>query len=359
MRKLFAFLFVVLLSSTLILPFVVMAQRKAPTAPTAPAPTPPQGDMPVDITAANIGAIKGVVIDTSPMRNPIGRVTVKYSGGPPSSPKSGEVISDDAGNYEVKDLPPGNYVLEASRSAYATRQGMLATVVAGGEAVVDINLRKKDTPITLFQKLGITGWPLLACSIAGLTYIIERLYTMLKARSKINVEQLISQITDSLRNDNVMGAISTCEGAGGPLANVLKAGLVRYSQASVEGREISEAELNEVMEEATSLVEIPELERHLPVLATVAVVAPLLGLLGTVTGMIKSFNVIAIEGSGDPQLLAGGISEALLTTAVGLFIAIPTVVVLDWLHSRIDRHLAEINLGSTELVNAIVRDRAD
>lgn len=167
----------------------------------------------------------------------------------------------------------------------------------------------------------------------------------------------MSSITESLRNENIMEAVSTCEEAGGPLPNVLKAGLLKYSQAQIEERQINKEEIQESIQEA-SLLEVPELERNLPVLATVAVVSPLFGLLGTVTGMINAFTTIALEGTGDPQQLAGGISQALLTTAGGLTIAIPCLIFYQLFDSWVNRYVLEIEQVSTEIVNQLIIGQA-
>jgi len=307
-----------------------------------------------EVTSAQTGTIKGSIFDTSPQRNPIAGATISYTG---PGGKTGEVTSDDAGNYEITGLPPGTYILNAWHRRYAERKNLSVIVTPGGEAIFDIKMREKDTPITYFKKMGITAYPLALCSILMLTYIIERAYAFYKARSRIGTEQFVSQITEALRNDNIMEAVSICEEAGGPLANVLKAGLLRYSQAMIEDKEITKEDIQEAIEEA-GLLEIPQLERNLAVLGTIAVIAPLLGLLGTVTGMIKSFTTIALEGTGDPQQLAGGISEALLTTATGLTIAIPTMVAYNYFDARVSRFVLEIQQVSTEIINSLLLGRS-
>jgi biopolymer transport protein ExbB len=121
----------------------------------------------------------------------------------------------------------------------------------------------------------------------------------------------------------------------------------------IDERAVSKEDVSEAIDEAT-ILEVPQLERNLVVLATIYQVSPLLGLLGTVMGMIRAFTAIALKGTGDPQLLAGGISEALLTTAIGLSIAIPVMIGYQVLQSRVDRHALEIQQVSTEIVNTLV-----
>ncbi len=150
-----------------------------------------------------------------------------------------------------------------------------------------------------------------------------------------------------------MEAVSICEEAGGPLANVLKAGLLRYSQAMIEEREITKDDISEAIDEA-SMLEFPQFQRNMVVLATVYQVSPMFGLFGTVTGMVRAFTAIALKGTGDPQLLAGGISEALLTTVIGLAIAIPVMVFYQYFMSIAERRILEIQQVSTEIVNTLV-----
>jgi biopolymer transport protein ExbB len=169
----------------------------------------------------------------------------------------------------------------------------------------------------------------------------------------MKVEELVSKMTEALRNDNIMEAVSLCEEAGGPLANVVKAGLLRYSQGMIEEKTVTKEDVSEAVDEAT-ILEVPQLERNLVILSTIYQISPLLGLLGTVVGMIRAFTAIALKGTGDPQLLAGGISEALLTTAFGLAIAIPVMIGYQYLISRVDNHVLEIQQVSTEIVNTLV-----
>jgi biopolymer transport protein ExbB len=315
----------------------------------------PAEEISADVSSTQTGSIRGAILDTSPESKPISNAKIYYRG--VGMTEEATVDADTEGNYEITGLQPGSYVLRSWHRSYTERKGVSVIVTAGGEIIKDIKMREKDTPVTYFRKMGITAYPLLLCSILMLTYIIERIVAFYRARTKIATEQFIAQITEALRNDNIMEAVSTCEEAGGPLANVLKAGLLRYSQGMIEDREVTKEEIQEAIEEA-GLLEIPQLERNLAVLGTIAVIAPLLGLLGTVTGMIKSFTTIALEGTGDPQQLAGGISEALLTTATGLTIAIPTLSAYNYFDARVSRFVLEIEQVSTEIINSLLLGRA-
>ncbi len=297
------------------------------------------------------GTIKGEVVDTSADLNPIEGVTVTIVRG--IDEQAFTATTDKDGAYEKTGLEAGRYTISYEKEGYGKRVGKSKVLAAGGEIFDRTKMRKKDNIISFFQKFGFVFYPLAICSVVALTFIIERLFTFVRSRSRIGTEQFIASIADSLRKENIMEAVSTCEEAGGPLANVLKAGLLRYSQAQIEERDITKEEIQEAIEEA-SLLEIPELERNLPVLGTVAVVSPLFGLLGTVTGMITAFTTIALEGTGDPQQLAEGISQALLTTAGGLTIAIPCLIFFQLFDSWVNRHMVEISQVSTEIVNQLI-----
>ena len=303
---------------------------------------------------ATTGTVRGTVVDTTTAQTPIGavRVVVVSTDG-----TEHETATDDIGEYTKSDLPPGRYLLSIYKDGYGDRTGKPVTIVAGGDHYVPLKMTKKDTIVTFFAKFGVVFWPLLLCSVAALTFIIERLFTFLRSRSRIGTEQFMVNITDSLRNDNIMEAVSACEEAAGPLANVLKAGLLRYSQAQIEEQAITKEEIQESIQEA-GLLEIPELERNIPVISTVAVISPLFGLLGTVMGMINAFTTIALEGTGDPQALAGGISQALLTTAGGLTIAIPCLIFSQVFESWVNKFVLEIEQVSTEIVNQLILGQA-
>jgi biopolymer transport protein ExbB len=305
----------------------------------------------LDDTIGTGATIRGDIIDTSTDQNPIQGATVEITRN--SDGQKFMATTNKEGAYEKTGIPPGRYTISVSKEGYGDRVGKSKVVASGGEVYDRIKMRKKDTIVSFFKKFGFVFYPLAICSVVALTFIIERLFTFVRSRSRIGTEQFIASIADSLRKENIMEAVSTCEEAGGPLANVLKAGLLRYSQAQIEERDITKEEIQEAIEEA-SLLEIPELERNLPVLGTVAVVSPLFGLLGTVTGMITAFTTIALEGTGDPQQLAEGISQALLTTAGGLTIAIPCLIFFQLFDSWVNRHMVEISQVSTEIVNQLI-----
>lgn len=347
MKKL---VFTLAVSFVLAVCFYVFAQEA-----TTPPPGEATGLSALGGAAPSLGLIKGKVTDTqTPRPNNIDGATVTVESELLLSAEGGSksVTTDSAGNYQIENLQPGEYVLTVTKSGYDDVTDYV-TVTPGGETFHDVRLYKTDTLITYFWKTGPVRWPLLLCSIAGLTYIIERAISLYRLRPKIKVEALVSRVNDALRAGNVMEAVSICEEAGGPLANVLKAGLLRYSQAMIEEREITKDDISEAIDEA-SMLEFPQFQRNMVVLATVYQVSPMFGLFGTVTGMVRAFTAIALKGTGDPQLLAGGISEALLTTVIGLAIAIPVMVFYQYFMSIAERRILEIQQVSTEIVNTLV-----
>jgi biopolymer transport protein ExbB len=191
-----------------------------------------------------------------------------------------------------------------------------------------------------FKDGGICMWPLLACAIAGVAYIIER--WMALNRATVNAEEFLTNFRSiMLKKKSVNEAIALCEETGGPISNIMKAGLSRFGD--------SEVEIERAMEIAAQH-EIFRLEKGLSVLATVSNIAPLFGFLGTVTGMIAGFAALQRSGLSDPGAVAKGISEALITTAAGLFIALPVLTAYNWFTARVSKMILEMQTGSTILL---------
>ena len=172
-----------------------------------------------------------------------------------------------------------------------------------------------------------------------LTYIIERGISLSKASGKGSSKGFASQIKALLAADDYEGIESACNAQRGSLGNVVRKGVAAFRQ--VEGLEALRPEekafrLKRELEEAAHL-ELPQLERNMPIISTIASVATLIGLLGTVTGMILAFSSLARAGSPDAVGLAGGISQALVTTAVGISTAAVAIVMYNFYSSTIDR----------------------
>jgi biopolymer transport protein ExbB len=191
-----------------------------------------------------------------------------------------------------------------------------------------------------YQSGGPVMHALLACSLIGLVFIIERAWSLYRA--KINTQEFLDRVrTALLKRRNVKEAVTICEEYGGPIANIMKAGLLKY------GRPQEEIERTI---EAASAHELSRLERGLSVIATVANIAPLLGFLGTVSGMINSFDALARAGLSNPGLVAKGISEALITTATGLAVAIPMLVAYNYFTSRVSKFVLEMETSANVLL---------
>jgi biopolymer transport protein ExbB len=183
-------------------------------------------------------------------------------------------------------------------------------------------------------------WPLLAFSVLGLAVAIERFFALRKAR--VNVNEFLAKVRKALMvNRSLRDAVKICEQYQGPVASIMKAGLLKYGQ--------SKDDVEKTIENA-ALYEMGRLERGLAVLATTANVAPLLGFLGTVTGMIKSFDQLAKVGLSNPAAVAAGISEALITTAAGLIIAIPVQLAYNYFMTRINRFVRDIETATNMLI---------
>ena len=195
-----------------------------------------------------------------------------------------------------------------------------------------------------FRQGGIFMYPLLFFSVLAATVAIERFIVFSKA--KINVSDFLTKIRKALLvNRNVKEAIKICEQSKGPVASVMKAGLLRYGH--------TREDVEKTIENA-ALYELDRLEKRLGVLATTANVAPMLGFLGTVAGMIKSFATLAEQGLTNPAAVAVGISEALITTATGLIIAIPAQLVYNWYTTKITRFVRDIETASNMLVETFI-----
>ena len=190
---------------------------------------------------------------------------------------------------------------------------------------------------------GIWMIPLAICSIWGLAQILVKYITLTMASFK--TKKLLNQVNDYMEERNIQGAVELCESTTGPVAAILLAGLRKV-------REGSERVLKSI--ENTGTIELAFLERGIVVLATLSNVAPMFGFLGTVTGMINAFAAIEKLGEVSPQAVAGGIKEALITTASGLAIAIPIQIFHNYFVSRIDKMILDMEESSQLIVEAVM-----
>ena len=198
--------------------------------------------------------------------------------------------------------------------------------------------------LELFTKGGTFMWPLLIMLFFGLVVAFERFYTLSKAH--INSKDFFAQIQEALKQGGPEAAAEVCANTGGPVASVLHAGLLRLDR----GLDHVEKAISE-----SGAVEMAFLEKGMVWLSTVANIAPLLGFLGTVSGMINSFEAIAAAGDVEPSIVAGGISEALITTAGGLVIAIPIQAFHNYFVSKIDKIIIDMQEASTQFVEELIQ----
>jgi len=204
--------------------------------------------------------------------------------------------------------------------------------------------------MTLFEMTVKGGWvmiPIALCSVIAVVIIIERFIVL--SRSKTNTRHLMMKLKSLIIKGNKEEAVNLCDETPGPAARVLKEGLL-YSHREKEA-------IQDAIESAGSR-EVFRLERYLGVLATVAGVAPLLGFLGTVTGMIRAFMQIErLSGNVNASVLAGGIWEALITTAAGLIVGIPAFIFYNYLMTRVQRLVYEIESSSNELLGLLLEEK--
>jgi biopolymer transport protein ExbB len=196
--------------------------------------------------------------------------------------------------------------------------------------------------LEIFQKGGPLMYPILLCSILAFAIFLERWWTYFRIRQ--GVPLLVREIEGLVMKSHIEEAVIVCQRAGTPLARIFIAAL----RLAGRPREQIKTAVEEV-----GMREAAPLERYLGLLGTIATIAPLLGLLGTVLGMIKAFTVISIQGVGTPATLGGGISEALITTAAGLSVAIPTILLHKYLASRAERTVLEMEEFSMHVVDLL------
>jgi biopolymer transport protein ExbB len=201
----------------------------------------------------------------------------------------------------------------------------------------------------VFELVKSGGWlmlPIIACSIVALGIVIERFWSL--QRKKVMPDYLMKQILQLHKESKLnLADLGKLKGSS-PLGRILAAGLVNRNHDKVV--------MKEAIEEVGRQV-VHELERYLNTLGTIASISPLLGLLGTVIGMIKVFSVIVTAGVGDPGVLAGGISEALITTAAGLSVAIPSLMFHRYFSGLIDKLVIGMEEQALKMVEVIHGER--
>jgi biopolymer transport protein ExbB len=217
--------------------------------------------------------------------------------------------------------------------------------------------------IDLFLKGGPVMWPLLGCAVVGLAFIIERLITY--ALSATNPRALVAAIKDAFESGGSEKALEVCDRSRSPVARILGVALKKHAQLASVPQEDNpgyeygrrKADVRREIEDAVSLsgsTELAFLDRGMLVLAAVSTIAPILGFLGTVAGMIGAFDTIVKVGEVEPTLVARGISEALITTATGLSIAAPVVAFHVFFTSRINTYTRNMEVAANDLIEYLL-----
>lgn len=238
------------------------------------------------------------------------------------------------------ELPWG---VEGSISSYFNGADAVTMDISGGASLRQLARRSTFTERVLSG--GPLVWPILLVGLVALVLIGERLVFLRRVRA--NTDDLMSNVSTKVAQGDIAGALSEADTQEGrPTSNVIKAGLALLGQP----QEVVESGLAEAI-----LREMPRLERFIQVLKVLAGVAPLLGLLGTVTGMINTFHVITVHGTGDPRLMAGGISEALITTQLGLAVAIPILIAAALLGRKVQRIAGDMEEKALALAAAMMK----
>jgi biopolymer transport protein ExbB len=197
--------------------------------------------------------------------------------------------------------------------------------------------RTAGTVQSWIESGGVFVYPILLVALAGVVLTLERMWYLLATRRPA---RLVPELLDLVRQGALSEARDRAVAAAGPTARVALAGIEAHGR--------SEDEREAAMESAL-LTEAPRMERSLSLMSALASVAPLLGLLGTVSGMIATFNTIALAGTGNPRLLSGGISEALITTQLGLMVGIPLLLVHAWLARWVERREAMLECDAIQV----------
>ncbi|VVS94527.1 MotA/TolQ/ExbB proton channel family protein [Desulfoluna spongiiphila] len=260
--------------------------------------------------------------------------------------KGTEPLLYDAATLSFKELPapPGRIFRWRLNRYVQGKTDTLALDLSAGAALD--HLRRTPSFVERIQNGGPLVWPIVLIGLAGLFIGLERTLFLKKVHDN---------------TDNTMGKVNELAGYGQweecdlivkeqkttPVYNVLRKGL----QARGERRQVLETILQEAI-----LKELPRLERFLPFLGMLGAVAPLLGLLGTVTGMIDTFEVIHIAGTGDPRMMSGGISTALITTMLGLAVAIPIMLLHTVLNRRVEHIIGDMEEKAVALTNIVHRE---
>ncbi|MBN2586031.1 MAG: MotA/TolQ/ExbB proton channel family protein [Candidatus Fermentibacteraceae bacterium] len=247
---------------------------------------------------------------------------------------------EEPGSGDPVDAEQSTEVTE-EQTGQAEQTGAEIAGAPQGEEVERAQSASMDL-MDLFIAGGAFMWPLLISLLIGLAVTIERFISYKKV--KIDVGPFLERMGGFIRKGDVNGAEELCERTRGPVAAIMHAGLLRHDKG---------LEAVEKAVESAGGIEMAYLEKGIVVLASVSSIAPMLGFLGTVSGMIKAFGEIAAAKNVEASLVAGGIQEALITTATGLTIAIPIQMAHNYFISRIGRFVIDMEEASIFLVDTL------
>jgi biopolymer transport protein ExbB len=253
--------------------------------------------------------------------------------------------SDTTKTFYSLSKEPSFFIRNNIKKYFTGNSGSVYADISGGGALVQLSHSQSLTE--KIKKGGFLIWPILGIGLIAILIGIERAFFISRVHG--NADTVMGRVNELAEK----GKWEECSKIVGnekkkPVYNVLRNGL----NAKNEDRETLESILQESI-----LKELPKLERFLPLLNILGAIAPLLGLLGTVTGMINTFQVITVYGTGDPRMMSGGISTALVTTMLGLSVAIPIMLLHTFLSRRVDHVIGDMEEKAVALSNIIFRDR--
>jgi biopolymer transport protein ExbB len=199
------------------------------------------------------------------------------------------------------------------------------------------------TIFEIFNRGGVTMYFILLCSIVMLTIVLEKFYSLRNVHA--SADEILSTIAKYLKNGEKDNTLAFLKKTPGVLPRIFETGILRFDHSR---EEIQNAINNSIQKQ------LPVLDKYLGALGTVAAIAPLFGLLGTITGMINSFSKIASEGTTGPAVIATGVYEALYTTAAGLIVAIPAVIFFNYFRQRIQNTENELEIYGNQLTEIIM-----
>lgn len=248
--------------------------------------------------------------------------------------------------YALSRLPSGRLQKQITQYMDGRSDAVPMDISRGGA------LRQLTHELRLLEQIPKGGpivWPILLILAVGLVIVSERIFFLI--RQRFNAGALMNTIDNLSADNNWQACQQACQRhAHIPVARVLSAGMLCCDMQREEMENVLQGGI---------LKEIPALERFLSTLGMLAAIAPLLGLLGTVTGMINTFHVITLHGTGDPRLMSGGISEALVTTMLGLAVAILLMLAQTLLNRTVDNRIGEMEEKAVALVNIVHKNRRE